>query len=49
MRTDGQTNRHDETNSRISQFCEKAPKRVHVFWDITACRAVKSRKQSDWA
>jgi hypothetical protein len=30
MRTDGQTERHDEANSRFSQFCEhnqKLPKR----------------------
>jgi len=23
-RTDGRTDRHDETNSRFSQFCERA-------------------------
>jgi hypothetical protein len=26
MRWDGQTDRHDEDNSRFSQFCERAKK-----------------------
>jgi len=26
MRTDGQTDRHDEDNGRFSQFCERAKK-----------------------
>ena len=30
MRTDGQTDGHDEANSRFSQFCKGAKKSVHL-------------------
>jgi len=40
-RTDRQTDRHDEANSRLSQFCEGAWKRqisrTTVYWDVTPC------------
>jgi hypothetical protein len=29
-RTDGRTDRHDETNSRFSQFCKRAYNKEHV-------------------
>jgi hypothetical protein len=31
MRTDGRADRHDDTNSRVSQFCEHASKRTFSF------------------
>jgi len=38
MRTDGWTDRHDETNSRLSQFCEGAYKTANFnYWDVKPC------------
>jgi len=31
MRTDRETDRHEETNSSLSQFCERIQKRVNVL------------------
>jgi len=31
MRTDEQTDRHDEANSRFSQFCERAQKKKTFY------------------
>jgi hypothetical protein len=41
MRADGQTDRHDEGNSRFSQFCERALKRSADT--ITAGYEIQSR------
>jgi hypothetical protein len=35
-RSDGQTHRHEEANSRLSQFCKHAKKRI-FGWDIPLC------------
>jgi len=35
MQTDGRTDRHDEANSRFSQFCEKQQKRVALYRGLT--------------
>ena len=40
-RTEGQTDKHDEANSRVSQFCERAEKlhaNFHVFQSLSAVR-----------
>jgi hypothetical protein len=31
IRTDGPTDRHDETNSRFSQFCEPKATNAHTY------------------
>jgi len=41
MRTEGRTDRHDDANSRFSQFFEGAWKRqiskTATYWDVTPC------------
>jgi len=32
MGTDGQTDMHDEANSRLSQFCERAQKQIKTMY-----------------
>jgi hypothetical protein len=44
--TDGQTDRHDEANSRFSQFCERAYKRDSQKLSLTL-RAGGVRELSD--
>jgi hypothetical protein len=43
--TDGRTDRHDEANSRFSQFCERAPKTLCRFASL--CHLQQSNPRSE--
>ena len=38
MRTDRQTDRHDKANGRFSQFCERRPKVIEIYAQLTLRR-----------
>ena len=51
MRTDGQTDRHDEANSRFSKFCKRAyklepPTARHISNNITILDAFSKLRQA---
>jgi hypothetical protein len=42
MRTDGQTNRHDETGSRFSQLCERVKKDEFTIFTLFLLHLIKN-------